>query len=65
MFLGLSLFIYYPSITAMSRSLHVSGELINLNITSYQVVSGVAPSILGDLADHNGRRPVCLPTFTL
>ena len=65
MFSGLSSFIYYPSITAISHSLHVSVELINLTITSYQVVSGIAPSILGDLADQSGRRPVCLIAFTL
>ncbi len=65
MFSGLSSFIYYPSITAISRSLHVSVELVNLTITSYQVVSGIAPSILGDLADQSGRRPVCLIAFTL
>lgn len=33
--------------------------------TSYQVFSGIAPSILGDLADQSGRRPVCLIAFTL
>ena len=65
MFSGLSSFIYYSSITAISRSLHVSVELINLTITSYQAVSGIAPSILGDLADQSGRRPVCLIAFTL
>ena len=65
MFSGLSSFIYYPSITAVSRSLHVSVELVNLTITSYQIVSGIAPSILGDLADQSGRRPVCLIAFTL
>ena len=65
MFSGLSSFIYYPSITAISRSLHVSVELINLTITSYQVVSGIAPSILGDLADQSGRRPGCLIAFIL
>lgn len=65
MFSGLSSFIYYPSITAISRSLHVSVELINLTITSYQVVSGIAPSIMGDLADQSGRRPVCLIAFSL
>lgn len=63
MFSGLSSFIYYPSITAISRSLDVSVELINLTITSYQVVSSIAPSILGDLADKSGRRPVCLIAF--
>ena len=65
MFSGLSSFICYPSITAISRSLHVSVELINLTITSYQVVSGIAPSILGDLADQSGRRPVSLIAFVL
>lgn len=65
MFSGLSSFIYYPVVNAISRSLHVSIELINLTITSYQIVSGIAPSILGDLADQSGRRPVCLIAFTL
>ena len=65
MFSGLSSFIYYPSITAISHSLDVSIELVNLTITAYQVVSGIAPSILGDLADQSGRRPVCLIAFTL
>jgi MFS family permease len=65
MFSGLSSFIYYPAITALSRSLRVSIELINLTITSYQLVSGVAPSILGDMADQTGRRPVSLIAFSL
>ena len=65
MFSGLSSFIYYPAITAISRSLDVSVELVNLTITSYQVVSGIAPSILGDLADQSGRRPVCILAFMI
>ena len=44
MFSGLSSFIYYPSITAISYDLHVAVELVNLTITAYQVVSGIAPS---------------------
>jgi MFS family permease len=65
MYSGLSSFIYYPAITALSRSLSVSVEKINLTITSYQVVSGIAPAVLGDLADQIGRRPVCLIAFIL
>ena len=65
MFSGLSSFIYYPSITAISRSLNVSVELVSLTITSYQIVSGIAPSILGDLADQSGRRPVILLAFSV
>ena len=65
MFSGLSSFIYYPAITALSRSLAVSIEMINLSITSYQLVSGIAPSIMGDMADQTGRRPASLTAFSL
>lgn len=65
MFSGLSSFIYYPSIAALSFSLNVSIQLINLTITSYQIVSGIAPSVLGDFADQAGRRPVLILAFTL
>lgn len=65
MFSGLSSFIYCPAITALSQDLHVSIELINLTITSYLIVSGIAPSIMGDVADQTGRRPVSLLAFSL
>ncbi|OAG39945.1 hypothetical protein AYO21_05818 [Fonsecaea monophora] len=63
MYSGLSSFIYYPAITAIARSMSVSIEAINLSITSFQIVSGVAPSVLGDMADQVGRRPICLVAF--
>ena len=59
-FSGLSSFIYYPAITSLARSLNRSVGAINLTITSYMIVSGIAPSIFGDLADRLGRRPVTL-----
>ncbi|KAI1853100.1 hypothetical protein JX265_011381 [Neoarthrinium moseri] len=65
MFSGLSSFIYYPALQPIASDLSVSLELINLTITSYLVVAGVFPSIIGDMADHTGRRPVYLLTFTL
>ncbi len=64
-FSTISSFIYYPAITAISRSLHVSIGAINLTVTSYFVVAGIAPSIMGDMADQTGRRPVSLLAFTL
>ena len=64
MFSGLSSFIYYPAITALARDLHVPITSINLTITSYLVVAGLAPSVLGDLADRIGRRPVSLIALT-
>ena len=64
-FSGLSSFIYYPAITALSESLHVSIEAINLTITAYLVTSGIAPAFLGDLADRMGRRPITILAMTL
>ncbi len=65
MFSGLSSFIYYPAISSLADALKTSIELINLTITSYQVVSGVAPSIIGDMADQTGRRPVYIAAFAV
>ncbi|KAI9646578.1 hypothetical protein NHQ30_004573 [Ciborinia camelliae] len=62
-FSPLSSFIYYPAITSLSNDLHVSIELINLTITSYMVVSGIAPAIIGDVADMTGRRWVYILTM--
>ena len=64
-FSTISSFIYFPAVTALSKSLHVSIGAINLTITSYFIVAGVAPSIMGDMADQSGRRPVSLLAFTL
>ena len=60
MFSGLSSFIYYPAITALASSLAQSTGKINLTITTYLVVAGIAPSIFGDLADRLGRRPISI-----
>ena len=62
-FSPLSSFIFFPAIKALSQDLHVSIEKINLTITSYMMVSGIAPAVLGDLADMSGRRIVYLLTF--
>lgn len=64
-FSGLSSFIYYPAITAIAKSLSKPVVAINLTITSYLVVAGIAPSILGDLADRVGRRPISIVALTI
>ena len=64
-FSGLSSFIYFPAISPIATSLHVSVELVNLTVTSYLIVSGIIPSIVGDLADRIGRRPLYLATFAI
>lgn len=65
MFSPLSSFIYYPAITSLSKDLQVSIEQINLTITSYMVVSGIAPAVIGDLADFTGRRWVYILTLAI
>lgn len=59
-FSPLSSFIFFPAIDDLSQALHVSVGRINLTITSYMIVAGLAPAILGDLADNIGRRIVYL-----
>ncbi|KAL8787815.1 MAG: hypothetical protein Q9213_002002 [Squamulea squamosa] len=65
MFSGLSSFIYYPAVTPIAEDLNTSIERVNLTITSYLIVSGLAPLIIGDLADRAGRRPLYILTFTI
>lgn len=59
-FSPLSSFIFFPAIDDLARALDVSVGKVNLTVTSYMIVSGLAPAILGDLADNIGRRMVYL-----
>ncbi|KAI4204904.1 MAG: hypothetical protein LQ350_000755 [Teloschistes chrysophthalmus] len=63
MFSPLSSFIYYPAIHTIALDLGVTITLVNLTITSYMVVSGITPALVGGLAVSVGRRPIYLATF--
>ncbi|KAG7294427.1 hypothetical protein NEMBOFW57_004498 [Staphylotrichum longicolle] len=65
LFSTLSSFIYYPALTRISADLGVSLMLVQLTITSYLVIAGVAPAFMGDMADRGGRRPVYVLMFGL
>lgn len=65
MFSPMSSFIFYPAITSIATSLGVTVGMVNLAITTYMVVSGVTPAILGNAADKVGRRPVYILALTL
>lgn len=65
MFSPMSSFIYYPAIDSLAAGLHVSVEMVNITVTSYLVVSGIAPSLLGNAADMLGRRPIYVLAFML
>jgi MFS family permease len=59
-FSSISSFIYFPAIPFLTNDLHVSVQQVNLTVTSYLIMSGIFPSIMGDAADRFGRRPVFL-----
>lgn len=58
MFSPMSSFIFYPAISSVADDLDVTVGLVNLAITTYMVVSGITPAILGNAADKVGRRPM-------
>lgn len=64
-FSPLSSFIYYPALSSIAHDLKVSLNMVDLTITSYMVVSALAPSVMGDIADRVGRRPVFLLMLTI
>lgn len=65
MFSTLSSYTYLPALVPIAQELNVPIELINLTVTSYLIVAGIAPAFMGDMADQNGRRPVYILMFML
>ena len=57
--------IYFPALIPLQNELKVSATLINLTLTSYMIFQGLAPTIVGDLADMAGRRPAYIITFII
>lgn len=64
-FSPLSSFIFFPAIVPIASGLRVRVGLVNLAITTYMVVSGVVPAILGNAADKVGRRPVYIVALSI
>ncbi|KAF2756965.1 protein serine/threonine phosphatase 2C [Pseudovirgaria hyperparasitica] len=65
MFSTLSSYVYFPALVPMASDFDVSVTLINLTVTSYLIVAGVAPAFMGDIADQRGRRPAYLLMYML
>ena len=63
-FSPLSANIYFPTLNSLSRDLKISNELLNLTLISL-IFQGLAPTILGDLADLPGRRPAFIAGFII
>lgn len=57
--------IYYPVIPTLAQNYHLTNTLVNLTITTYLVLQGLAPAFLGTFADSGGRRPAYIIAFTV
>lgn len=60
--------VYFPAIPAISRAFNKPIELINLTVTMYLVLQGIAPMVWGTISDRRGRRPItaaCLLILSL
>ncbi|KAE8341689.1 hypothetical protein BDV24DRAFT_174357 [Aspergillus arachidicola] len=64
-FSGLSAQIYFPALNTLATDMGVSMALINLTLTSYMIFQGIAPIILGPVADQDGRRPAFIICFII
>ncbi|KAI0413976.1 major facilitator superfamily domain-containing protein [Xylaria grammica] len=62
-FSGFASNIYFPALSTIAHDLDVSLELINLTVTSYLILQGIAPSFWGPLSDVKGRRITYCLTF--
>ncbi|RYP37062.1 hypothetical protein DL767_003125 [Monosporascus sp. MG133] len=57
--------IYFPAIPALAEDLGVSITEINLTLTTYMILQGLAPTVFGDFGDVAGRRPAFIISFTI
>lgn len=57
--------IYFPALNALSADFHESSTLINLTLTTYMIMQGLAPTFIGDMADMLGRRPAYITCFVI
>ncbi|GAM84947.1 hypothetical protein ANO11243_029500 [Dothideomycetidae sp. 11243] len=64
-FSAVSANIYFPALNPLAAQFNVSPGLINLTLTGYQIFQGIAPLLVGDLADMAGRRPAYLLCFLI
>ncbi|KAK9320891.1 putative MFS transporter [Lipomyces orientalis] len=57
--------IYFPAIPDIANEYHTTTGRINLTITTYMILQGLAPTIMGTFGDTTGRRPAYFLTFAI
>lgn len=64
-FSPLSSTIYFPALNTIAAALNVSASKINLTVTSYVILQGIAPMMIAGFSDNVGRRPAYVACFTI
>lgn len=57
--------IYFPAIPNIVHDYHTTTGRINLTITTYMILQGLAPTIMGTFGDTTGRRPAFILAFAI
>lgn len=57
--------IYFPALQVLAEHYDATTTQINLTVTTYFIVQGLAPSFMGNFADIGGRRPAYVLSFTI
>ncbi|KIW20831.1 hypothetical protein PV08_01409 [Exophiala spinifera] len=64
-FSPLSSSIYFPALDTIAKALNVSDSNINLTVTTYLILQGLAPMMIAGFSDNMGRRPAYMLCFTI
>ena len=57
--------IYFPVMPILVAKYHMTPTLINLSMTTYMLIQGIAPAIVSNFADTCGRRPAWIMAFSI
>ncbi|KAF4632081.1 hypothetical protein G7Y89_g6043 [Cudoniella acicularis] len=57
--------IYLPALNEIAADLNVSASKINLTMTTYMILQGLAPTMIAGFSESAGRRPAYLICFTI
>jgi MFS family permease len=64
-FSPLSSAIYYPATSTIAEDLGVTATKVNLTVTTYMIVQGLAPMLTAGFSDGAGRRPAYVACFAI
>lgn len=57
--------IYFPALDRIAADLGVSNSKINITVTTYLIIQGLAPMMIAGFSDTAGRRPAYILCFTI